>query len=256
MIGDSVTRPVLLYDPDEKRGWLVPQFSVLECMTALYIENFKFSDNSPPKDLNLKSTKQLLLDHIKHPTLKPLLSVDNDEAKTNLFGLREVLNNISNALEWAEEQARHTRRKFGIIGDDIIYGLEFYKLALRDPEHKVKKCEVNRPHGNWVELLNGPIKGVVFCNGLGEVIIGEGTSCKQIPQDHGYVAAVIPCLEYLRKHDRFDAGFQLKFESAAFEQCSSGSFESHLQIYRKEPAQATYPTHHPKGVVVFGERQT
>ncbi|KAJ4161615.1 uncharacterized protein LMH87_007645 [Akanthomyces muscarius] len=260
MIARSNTTPVLLYAPDEERGWLVPQLSVLESMALINIGRYGSSDRLPPASLDLKDTRTRLLEHLRDPTLRRLLDDgDGDRAERNTFRLRELLYDLAQGLEWAEGQARHQHRwsPARLLGEDTIYGLEFYKLTMRDKEHHVKQCPVRRPHGGWVQLLNnGAIKGVLFCKGLGEVIVRDSTCpfCRNVPREHNYLAAVISCLEYLTQHDRLPSGFGWNFQSTAFAQCSNcSSFEHRIQNMNNASSPTTNPsTDHSNGVVVFG----
>lgn len=260
MIAESITNPVLLYAPDEARGWLLPQLPVLECMALMNIEKYGPSDELPPPNLDLKITRTVLLDHLRDPNLRRLLDDrEGDKATKNAFQLRQVLSALAQGLSWVEEKFRrqHKLSLSKLFGEDTIYGLEFYKLTMRDKDHYVKQCSVKRPHGDWVQLLDkGAIKGVVFCKGLGDVIVSNSAcpSCKALPRDHSYLAAVISCLEYLTRHDRLPSDFSWNFQSRAFEQCSNcSSFEHRIQNMNDKSSPTTSPsTDHPNGVVVFG----
>ncbi|KAK8851752.1 ankyrin repeat-containing domain protein [Apiospora arundinis] len=261
MIVRAGLNPVLLYAPEEGRGWLVPQLRVLECMAHINIQKYQFSDRLPPSDLDLPSCKARLLEHLRHPVLRGML--DNDESNANIFRLRELLHQLAIFLDWAETQALcqsiwDPRR---LSGADTIYGLDFYKLAMRHRVHDLKKYQVKRPHGKWVDLLNdGMIKGVIFCEGLGDVIICDSAcpSCRMVPPHHNYLAAVVSCLEYLSEQDRVPTGFSWKFRSASFDQCSmSPSFKHHVQaMVCKSTMETTTSTDYTGGVVVFGEYES
>jgi hypothetical protein len=223
MITTSLTAPILLYEPDEQRGWLIPQFSVLECMTLVNISEYGLSAALPKADLDLKVIREKLLKHLKSPKLKlQLNNPDKEEADKSTFRLKELFCDLAQGLEWAEE---HARRQHKLRFREKIYGLELYKLALRDKDHHVKECRIDNTHGGWVKLLDKEvIKGVVFYKGLGDVIVCDSASkrcsrCSSIPQGYSYLAALISCLEHLTKHDNLPGRTCWKLQSATFDPC-------------------------------------
>ncbi|KKP04325.1 hypothetical protein THAR02_03602 [Trichoderma harzianum] len=157
MITRSLTSPTLLYEPDEQRGWLVPQLSVLECMAVS----------------NLQEIKAILLQHLRNNGLRDLLN-DTENWERNTFLLKELLCDLSQVLEWAEEHSRRQRRLSGLF-KSTIYGLEFYKLALMDKDHRIKGHQITYTHGGWVELLNqGVVKGKYSSRALDAMHISIG----------------------------------------------------------------------------------
>jgi hypothetical protein len=174
------------------------------------------------------------------------------------------LGGLAQALQWAEDQAQHQRRLFRRrIGRprDTIYGFEFQKLAKRDEQHYRKRCLVTHPNGGWVTLLDREIiKGVVFCKGLGEVIVCNSQNicpyCQNAPQRRHCLAAVVSCLEHLKRHDSLPPSSSWNFEPTAFQPCSNcPSIDHRIQrMNNNGPSPTTVPsTAYQKGVVLFGD---
>jgi hypothetical protein len=254
MMSSSIAKPILLYAADEDRGWLVPQLSVLGCMALIYARERGLAPAPPRADLDLEKTRKTLLENSELKLFPQ--GMDREKAEVLALPLKELLCDLANELEWAEEHARRQRVKFG---RDVIYGFEFFELATRAKNYFVKKCSIKDTNGGWVKLLDERvINGVVFCKGLGEVIVcgsARCSFCEVIPRDHSYLAAAISCLQDLKKHGKLPAGHCWNFERTTFEQCSScSSYEHRLQNMNALARSAGPTTDHPNGVVVFGER--
>ncbi|KUJ14125.1 uncharacterized protein LY89DRAFT_671502 [Mollisia scopiformis] len=165
MIASSITTPILLYAPDERRGWLVAQLWVLVYMALIYAQQHELEPAPPKAYSNLERTRKLLIENSELKLLPK--GVDKEKAELVAYPLKDLLCDLAQGLEWAEEHARRQRKI--PLRHDRIYGLEFFELATRQKNYFVKECKIQDTHGGWIKLLDDEtIKGVVFCKGLGE----------------------------------------------------------------------------------------
>ena len=260
MIVRSTKNPILLFAPEEKRGWLVPRLFVLECMAHINIqENGGLSDSLPPSDVDAADCKDLLLKHLSHKGLTGPLTNGDDTYKRTIR-TRELLLDLGIRLDWAEDNAKIQLMPGGLLGYDTIYGLDFLRLALGERKHDILKFQVGRPNGNWVQLLNDRvIDGVIFCSGLGEVITCDSAcqTCTKVPKDRNYVAAVMSCLSHLSRFHSVAGGFRDLRRSSFENSCTDTCFHNHVQDMAtcRQAPDVTRFADYPNGVVVFGEEK-
>lgn len=260
MIIRSKTSPVLLFAPDEGRGWLVPRIKVLECMTRAYIGKYGETDKFPPGDVDLGITRKLLLEHLQDSELKATVQ---DCDQRCIFVLRDSLYKSAERLDWAEEQAHYQLRYSPTTWVcNKIHGLDFYKLAMRDDYHDRKSFSLPKDHGGWVQLLGRrAVKGVLFCKGLGDVIVSQlnCVSCNMVPKKQNYLAAEMSCLIHLAKNDNLPRKRKRApdFEKVNFESCRGPccSFRSRVHEFKDVLVPESTCTDHENGVVVFGDRE-
>lgn len=247
MIVRSTLSPMLLYSPNEQRGWLLPKLPVMEIMALKNIDRYGFPDKDPSPTLALEETRKRLLRHLKTAGLKRfIVDTANDTIRNTSF-LRGLLLDMARNVEFVEAHAQQQNKASPArLFKDTIYGLDLFKLAMGDKEHFVKRCNL-KPFG-WASLVQRVgIRAVLFCDGVGDLIVAD-SCCSTLPLGNQYVAVALDCLKYQKDHGEWQGDFcwdETPFEKSV--DCSS--FERHVQ----EKAKGT-GNEHAGGVVVLGSR--
>ncbi|KAL9096742.1 MAG: hypothetical protein Q9165_001230 [Trypethelium subeluteriae] len=149
-ITESDRRSTILYAPDEKRGWLVPQLLVLAYMAEVYVKDRSYAPMPPKAGMNLEATRKNLS---QNPEQKFFLKSKSGEINEKVEeSWEEILCKLAQGLELTEEHARHQRKLFR--GQTKIYGFEFFELATVQRECLIRECSIEDSHGGWVRLLD------------------------------------------------------------------------------------------------------
>ncbi|KAF2231627.1 hypothetical protein EV356DRAFT_506660 [Viridothelium virens] len=253
-IAESVKKSTILYAPEEKRGWLIPQLLILTYMAQVYGKDRSLDPRPPEAIENLEKKIWILRQNPERKFFYKIQSGKINEKVEETWG--ELLCKLAQTLEWAEEHARRQHRR--ILGRDRIYGFEFFELATVQKDYFIRKCSIERSNGGWVRLLDEEaVKSVVFCKGLGDVLnigLGRCHHCSVIPKGLSCLAAVVSCLQDLKKYGRIPGGGFWKFQDKAFRACYECSSYGHrLQVMDNKLSSTISSERNGKGVVVFGK---
>ena len=250
MIVRSTLSPILLYSPNEQRGWLLPKLPVIEVMAMMNLDRYGFPDKNPPPHLTLEDTRQRLLRHLQTTGLKRLVGDTDNYSMKNAFFLRELLLDISSNVEFAEAHVKpQNKASLRRLFQDTLYGLDFFKLAMNDKEHYIKRC--NLKLFSWVSILQRTgVKAVLFCDGVGDVVVAD-SCCPTLPCGNQYVAIVLDCLKYQKDHGELRKDF-FWAETLFEKNIDCSSFENHVQRAKDLGT----GNEHAGGVVVLGSRSS
>lgn len=249
--------PVLVYSPEQDRGWMVPKLPVIELMVSVNIDRYGFGDETAPANLDLGRTRKMLLAFLQDAALKDVLeNPQNQQAMAGLtFNLRKLFVQMYDALNYTTYCCRY--QKWPRIFANTIYGLEMSNLALRHDEYHIKKHHLPKK-ATWMSFLEKKmVHGSVFCDGLGDVLVAKScSSCMALPCNQSYLAVAITCLEYLKENDKLPADFSLNLNETAFErQDGDHAFPCHVQNRDTPQSGSNLLAKHPDGVIVFGRRK-
>jgi len=159
-------------------------------------------------------------------------------------------------FDFIYDEAREESEMFGQA--KRVNGADFYDIVNQEKDFTILNYNVKGRNRDWVQLLTRKtIKGVIFCNGLGDVISRESgcLSCRTVPEGQNYLTAVIQCLKHLHQNRRGSSRIEWKLDAACFrEHTVCGAFQRHVQaIDRDDKEMIASVDDYPHGVVVFGE---
>ena len=202
---------VVLWDEEDKRGWLVNGTSALlhVLRASLEYEREKLIEIGIP-------TQQLKLNEAKEP-YKPrsaicvLLDDDNQKIRTShdpsdRTELKSVIKALYNIFEQIIE---HQIRVYGPIGSILtqvqprqyLEGWDFKKLATDQVQIVPCVAELNAAGRSWVDLTRDIRAVTIFGRGFGEIIRSSETPSSQcsrwsaMPKQEYYLAATVHDLQ-------------------------------------------------------------
>jgi hypothetical protein len=261
LIEDSQKESVLVYSVNEDRGWLVPRLSALHFMVFLHAKDSRLEPEPPRATPNSEDTRRVLLENSELQLSPEGISA---MAKAELSQrLKHIFMAKHNRLEWAEEHCRQHRARNHMFYRNNIYGVELYDIAIDRNDSTVKKTRLRETHGGWIKLVDLPqtgFKGVLFCDGLGDVIkcstsARPGRLCDQylnIPKEKSYLCATIPCLRNLELGNAGRHRQALSSETSCTPSCSSKGHQFHRFVAKT--AASVVPDGLPQsGCMVFGK---
>ena len=201
------TQPLVLYDMETKRGWLVPELSVV-----LHISHAQIAEQP---HLNCEELDRLgyaeisgdggqaAFDAITRACEVKLCDKDVD-GKPLLF--RDIVDKILLALE-SRKELRIARKdtsgsrqliRSGLCGWDLIDFVNFDYL------HRSREVSIDKKTGgSWDRIASeNPDIIVLFCKDLGEIIKPNEDekvcgSLTPLPEGRSHLIASVPCLEKL-----------------------------------------------------------
>jgi len=194
LLHDSSRQPVVLYDAEQRRCWLVPKLNVLLHMSQAY----RASSAAGPAtempyaepDTDAEALRSML-------ALAGETSISEDPTAELL--LRELMFQLSVRLLNTTDALRESSR-------GKLYGFE-YRDIIHEPGKGSCMKELSIK-ADWIDLVN-EVGTVIVCSGLGEVISAAGDArkcdaCNTVPKDRDYFTATIPCLLRLAEQRNVD----------------------------------------------------
>ena len=194
LLHDSSRQPVVLYDAEQRRCWLVPKLNVLLHMSQAYSAT---SAAGPAAEIPYAEPET------DAEALKSMLALAGEtsvsEDPTAELLLRELMFQLSVRLLNTTDALRESSR-------GKLYGFE-YRDIIHEPGKGSCMKELNIK-ADWIDLVN-EVGTVIVCSGLGEVISAAGDSrkcdaCNTVPKDRDYFTATIPCLLRLAEQRNVD----------------------------------------------------
>jgi hypothetical protein len=183
---------VILYEPDEGRGWLVPFLSVLLHMIILRLKRDGYRGALPFARPSWDGSSA---------ALKALMSL-RDLRLGDASAEKEVykLEDLATLLIFALQNAYPAKASTTISGK-VVFGHELMDLVTCEPPFRVKRSSVTWSHGGW-PYLTRDVQIVLFCRGLGEALLPSDTSrmCsswKTVPKGANFLAATTKGLRHL-----------------------------------------------------------
>lgn len=205
ILEDLRSRPMILYDVDIKKSWLVPAIGVVLHMIHLFArkrpELFQHNGKTiePPFAKASWDSGRAALEVIEKDNalleLHPKPGTDAEPFRLmDLVG--QLWGNLESAFE-SLENSQPTRHLFERSG--TIRGWELMDMAF--PQHpRPKESRLKRSGGGWQQLTNEVL--TLFCSGLGDLIKADGTqqSCpgwSAVPPGKDYMIASVSSLMLL-----------------------------------------------------------
>lgn len=189
---------VILYDPEERRAWLVPFLSILLHTIILRIRKYQYSLGGREDDLyaipqaNGANAALRALQKSRTAPLPDVLGSDND------YFMEDLLKLVLFAL-----QNTYQRPGKSSITGKWIFGHELMDIVRCQPPFSVKRSKIELAHGGWGDLTHD-IQLVLFCRGIGEALQPHGHAVEGIcvnwltlPRGANYLAATMQSLVHV-----------------------------------------------------------
>lgn len=204
-------QPLLLYDLNTKRSWLVPELSViahiartwallqtepeavLECMPSI----------QPSPDGGTQACDATLKD-LEKVMPKTILSEDDLNEEQNLW---KVLKPFFVTLSNIKDHKLAKRAQDNVLWNSLpFFGYEYLEVARHEQLLHPRTVTLNtETAGPWVRLAKArPEMVILLCSNLGEPIQLSGRpACNQwekVPTGQDYMTSTVSILKYLTRH--------------------------------------------------------
>jgi hypothetical protein len=212
---------IILYDPKERRAWLVPFLSVLLHVVILRLQRDGYTGPLPYADPTWDGAAAALKALLDNRSL-PLLN-EESHSSHSLYQLED----LTKLLIFALQNAYPTKASSTIRGK-LIFGHELMDMVTCEPPFRIKKRSVKSSHGGWPRLT-GDVQIVLFCRGIGEALRpsqSETNLCPSwqfLPKGLDYLGATIKGLKHLAERAGYCQSFEFLMEGYRW-YCPRNSF--------------------------------
>ncbi|KAF2786128.1 hypothetical protein K505DRAFT_260562 [Melanomma pulvis-pyrius CBS 109.77] len=193
LLHDTSQQSVVLYDAAQRRCWLVPKLSVLLHMSQIYSSHCSAFRNDKIPYVNPHTDAMEIVKTLESAGENCIL-----EGQSNKLIFQELMFALNiNLLDTAEavRESKHGK----------LYGFEFMDVVHEPGKGTcMKKLNIQPKRKAWLDLVNA-VGTVIVCSGIGEVISAvqgstrKSSICNELPPNHDYLAATLPCLSRLAK---------------------------------------------------------
>lgn len=185
--------PSILYDPEERRAWMVPLICVLYHMAHLRAKLYGHNISLPYVDSSWDGASVVYDAIVSNRQLK--IGSQDEQSPFLLSDLLEQLW-LDLQLVKVKQPGRRTW-----LWKDSLYGCELMDIVNGVPPLRLKKTYV-RNSGGWIKLMR-EIDVVLFGSGVGEVIAPKdpgADTCRlwsSVPKGQDFLCVTIDCLQRL-----------------------------------------------------------
>ena len=243
--------PVVLYDIDDHRAWLVPALNVMLhiVQTRHHLSPYKIHG----KDITLtpvtpKNGKCAATDAVTSNQWRQLY--DHDITAETKYHYKDAILDLWSQIERLMEREDSLESGTGLAMHGTmrsqIYGWEYMSLV-HEKNYRRKEAAIAKTSGAWVDLINDIDALVLFATGLGDVVKPVADLNKlcplwrSLPKGKDYLAACVPTMELLYSeagsrstHEHLSTShLQWHRGSTLFEECS-GTFSGHCECDRTQ----------------------
>jgi hypothetical protein len=190
LLQDTAREVTLVYDSDERRGWLVPKLSLLLHMTQAYAAYRDYPSGQVPFVEPHADAAELVT---------PLESLGGTPVSgfgEDVIQFRQLMLGLNTNLL---EIPRLTKES----GGRKLYGFELMDIIAKPGRGScMKKLTLELAGKAWIEIANA-VDAVVVCAQLGDAITAadeartQSEQCRKVPRGRDYLAATISCLKKL-----------------------------------------------------------
>ena len=272
--------PVVLYDHQDRRAWLVPALEIIlhvlhtrSCLNLYKLDRSttKISYADDTAKISDKAARRAIM------ASKDQQLYEGTSPGEKAYYVRDAILDIWSLLERMMERDAMITSAPGIAlrgtMRDKLYGWEFRALVEDKSSFRQKEQVLEKSNGGWVDLVDDTDTIVLFGNGFGEVIkpvccsVDICSAWKVLPKGRDYLAVGCPMMETLyneagsRKTRSYLTSQHLQWHrgSALFERCEemSGCASDRLQqlVYESRTTfgRVKPPDELPRnGCVIFG----
>lgn len=208
ILADGTDDYVLIYDNEEKRGWYLPQASVVLYIAHIVIErrHYRLLDGEEEVKLGFASPSP---DGAAEALNILKASLDFRVKKGHrVADFADTIRTIWHEVDTVAtglESARGELAKTGNTAPKYLYGVEFLDVIQQERSMRVMQTKVKQ---HWAHLTKDqPV--VLFCKSFGQAIVPtqQGGLCevwREVPPRENYLATMGLAVSYLLK--RHDAG--------------------------------------------------
>ena len=243
--------PVVLYDTEDHRAWLVPALDVMLhiVQTRHHISPYKIhGQDITLTPVTTQTGKRAATRAVMANKWRQLYDQDNT-AETNYYYMDAILD-LWSQIERLKEKEDSLESDTGLALHGTmrsqIYGWEYMSLV-HDKNYRRKEAAIAKTSGGWADLINDTDAFILFATGLGDVIKPVADLNKlcplwrSLPKGKDYLAACVPIMMLLYS----EAGSRLSHKhlstshlqwhrgSTLFEQCS-GTFSGRCECDRTQ----------------------
>ena len=243
--------PVVLYDIEDHRAWLVPALDVMLhiIQTRHHLRPYRIDG----KDITLtpvipRNGKRAATEAVK--TNKGRQLYDHDITAKGQYYYKDAILDLWSQIERLKEKEDSIESGTGLAlhgtMQSQIYGWEYMSLV-DEKNYWRKEAAIAKTSGGWVDLINDIDALVLFATGFGDIIkpvADLGNLCplwRSLPKGKDYLAACVPTMELLYS----EAGSRLSHKHLStshlqwhrgptlFEQCT-GTFSGRCECDRTQ----------------------
>ena len=199
--------PVVLYDIDDHRAWLVPALNVMLhiIQTRHHLSPYKING----KDITLtpvipKNGKCAATEAVTSNQLRQLY--DHDLTAETKYCYKDAILDLWSQIERLMEKEDSIESGTGLAlhgtMQSQIYGWEYMSLV-HEKNYRRKEAAIAKTSGGWVDLIKDIDVLVLFATGLGDIIkpvSNLSNLCRHwrtLPKGKDYLAVGVPILEML-----------------------------------------------------------
>ena len=244
--------PVVLYDIDDHRAWLVPALNVMLhiIQTRHHLSPYKING----KDITLtpvvpKNGKCAATEAVTSNQLRQLY--DHDLTAETKYYYKDAILDLWSQIERLMEKEDLIESGSGLAlhgtMQSQIHGWEYMSLV-HEKNYRRKEAAIAKTSGGWVDLINDIDALVLFATGLGDIIKPVAdlkNLCplwRSLPKGKDYLAACVPTVELLYS----EAGSRLSHKhlstshlqwhrgSTLFERCRGSTFSGRCECDRTQ----------------------
>ncbi|KAH0556064.1 hypothetical protein GP486_005996 [Trichoglossum hirsutum] len=268
MLSFSSNIPVILYDTSDQRAWMVPALGVIYHMVHVWFsqhrDSFTTTINQPPYARAVanigREAREVISDHGEFSLYH---SVEDRKPRF----LREHVKNY--LLQF--EQMMAAPPVHDSLGTEKLRGWDLMEIVWGQPLSSLSTPTRAKFQGNWYSLIRNSNMIVLFCHGLGDVIVPEFESqkvCKAwkaVPLGKDYLTATVRCLKMCSSHFPDSRGFSKLMAKrhrrpgeldAIFADCSHGDKAKchRAQHLWKRDEVSKFEDLQIEGAVIFGNQ--
>lgn len=267
----SSIMPIILYDTSDRRAWMVPALGVI--LHMIHVWAFLQKKNFPAlclPDLPYikpqwdvgRAAQEVIY---QNSNLELYVSKDDDKP----YLLKDLVKRY-----WLElETVIAIGAEQNISSVENLTGWELMEIIGRNPRSALKEPSTRSFEGNWKDLASDPNMVVLFCQGVGDIIVPSPDSqniCskwKLVPPGKDYLTASVNCIMECSK--RFPGSgncsqlarnvfWRCRDEDILFADCIHDDHfpcQRVQQLVSKCNASQSLIGLQPQGAVVFGHRK-
>lgn len=254
--------PMILYDTCDRRAWMVPALGVILHMIHIWasLQKKQFPNLNLPElpytnaqwDIGREAQEVIY----KNSDLELYISKDGGEP----YHLKDLVKKY-----WLElERVIAVRQDHKVSENGTLIGWELMEIIDGDPFSELKKPSSKKFKGNWASLTSNPNMVVLFCQGLGDIIIPKAhvqkvcQRWKSVPEGNDYLTAATNCvLQCSRRFFSHTVFWECGDEDAAFADCLHDARQSCQRVHqlvKRRGAPLAIGGLESKGAMVFGRR--
>ncbi|TVY84916.1 hypothetical protein LSUE1_G001846 [Lachnellula suecica] len=208
IVRSAAKSPIVLYDFDAKRGWLVPSTGVLLHIARTMHHRDPYQNNGknvnfPLADLSIshhQAAEKVMLEQADFQLGAP--ERPGDQAYCLSDTIRDIWSYLEGLRDENADQTSAPSVEIRGTLRDIVRGWEFMDIVDRTSPFRLKETYLEKSCGGWTNLARDIDALVLFGSGFEDIIRPKITaglchSWKFVPKDRDYLTASVPMMNHL-----------------------------------------------------------